>query len=252
MRESSLNDVGGPVSTPVSASGAKARRMSDVVVAAPLRLEALAIKAGGRRLRVYKTGMGPARSHAAIARLRSDPAAALVVMGVCGGLDERCEPGEVVIADELLDGERVADDRVACPSAGPLGEALERRGIAVRRGAVVSVARIAHGEKRVELRERGAIVVDMESAWLAEGAQGRPLAVIRVVADTPSREVTRPLLTLVGAARAALSLRRVAAVLEELVCEQGAHTVLGGGGSGPRDPSNGPMASERGRDGGSG
>jgi 4-hydroxy-3-methylbut-2-enyl diphosphate reductase len=222
--------------------------VSDVLVTAPLRLEALAIKAGARRLRIQKTGMGQARSHAAVPGLRSDPAVALVVMGVCGGLDEGCEPGDVVIADELLDGEREEHEdtdaaesgerahsgppvRFACPSAQPLAEALERRGVVVRRGAVVSVARIAHGEKRVELRKRGAIVVDMESAWLAAAAEGRPFAVIRVVADTPSREVTRPLLTLVGAGRAALSLRRVAAVLDELVREQGAHAVLGGAGS---------------------
>jgi 4-hydroxy-3-methylbut-2-enyl diphosphate reductase len=120
------------------------------------------------------------------------------------------------------------DLRLACPSAEPLTEALECRGIAVRRGGVVSVARIAHGEKRVELRERGAIVVDMESAWLAAGARGRPFAVIRVVADTPSREVTRPLLTLAGAGRAALSLRRVAAALEGLVGEHGVNTVFAG------------------------
>jgi 4-hydroxy-3-methylbut-2-en-1-yl diphosphate reductase len=237
--------------------------MSDLLVAAPLRLEALAIKAGGRKLRICKTGMGPARSRAAASRLSSDPAAALAVMGVCGGLDERCEPGDVVVADELLDGERAERTemdagesseakqagqpvRLACPSAVPLAEALERRGIAVRKATVVSVAHIAHGEKRVELRERGGVVVDMESAWLAGGARGRPFAVIRVVADTPSREVTRPLLTLAGAARAALSLRRVAAVLEELVREHGAHAVLGGSGSGFRALSNGPVADERG------
>jgi 4-hydroxy-3-methylbut-2-enyl diphosphate reductase len=237
--------------------------MSDLLVAAPLRLEALAIKSGGRKLRIQKTGMGPARSHAAIPRLRNDLAAALVVMGVCGGLDDRCEPGDVVVADELLDGEcdehwdigaeegseAVNADqlvRLACPSAGPLAEALQRRGIAARKAAVVSVAHIAHGEKRAELRERGGVVVDMESVWLAAGAQGRPFAVIRVVADTPSREVTRPLLTLAGAARAALSLRRVAAVLEELVREQGAHTVLGGAGSALRALSDESVANERG------
>ncbi len=237
--------------------------MSDVLVAAPLRLEALAIKAGARRLRVQKTGMGRARSQAAVPELRGDPAAALVVMGVCGGLEEGFEPGDVVIADELLDGEREEHDdadggesgeaahaglpvRFACPSARPLTEALERRGVAARLGTVVSVARIAHGEKRVELRERGAIVVDMESAWLAGAAAGRPFAVIRVVADTPSREVTRPLLTLVGAGRAALSLRRVAAVLDKLVREQGAHAVLGGaasiGSRGPLSTAHGEQA----------
>jgi 4-hydroxy-3-methylbut-2-enyl diphosphate reductase len=202
--------------------------MSDLLVTVPLRLEALAIRAGARELRIHKTGMGPERSRAAVPLLRSDPAAALVVMGVCGGLDERCQPGDVVIADELLDGEQLGEERLDCPSAQPLAEALERLGIVVRRGAVVSVARIAHGEKRVELRERGAIVVDMESAWLAPAAGDRPFAVIRVVADTPSRELTRPLLTLAGAARAALSLRRTAAALEELAREQGAHTLLGG------------------------
>jgi 4-hydroxy-3-methylbut-2-enyl diphosphate reductase len=202
--------------------------MNDVLVIVPLRLEALAIRAGARGLRIHKTGMGRARSHAAVARLRSDPAGALVVMGVCGGLDERCEPGDVVIAEELLDGEQPAGERLACPSAQPLAEALERHGIVVRRGTVVSVARIARGEKRVELRERGGVVVDMESAWLAPGAGDRPFAVIRVVADTPTREVTRPLLTLAGVARAALSLRRTAAALERLVREHGVESVLAG------------------------
>lgn len=207
----------------------RAPRAGDVLVTAPLRLEALAIRAGARGLRIHKTGMGPARSRAAVPLLQRDPAAALVVMGVCGGLDEECEPGDVVVADELLGGDHEAQERrLACPSADPLAQALERHGVPVRRGTVVSVGRIAHGEKRVELRERGAIVVDMESAWLAAGALERPFAVIRVVADTPAREVTRPLLTLAGAARAALSLRRTAAALEELVREQGAHTVLGG------------------------
>lgn len=200
--------------------------MNDALVATPLRLEALAIRAGARQLRIHKTGMGRARSHAAVALLQSDPAAALLVMGVCGGLDADCEPGDVVIADELLDGEQPGVERLTCPSAQPLADALERCGIAVRRGGVVSVARIAHGETRVELRERGAIAVDMESAWLAAGARGRPFAVIRVVADTPSREVTRPLLTLVGAGRAALSLRRTAAALEGLVREHGVERIL--------------------------
>jgi nucleoside phosphorylase len=220
--------------------------VSELLVAAPLRLEALAIKAGGRGLRVEQTGMGQARSNAAAVRLRTRSADALVVMGVCGGLDEACEPGDVVIADELIDGELgtgeqrmdgrngtgglgIGETRVACPSAEPLAAALERQGVKVRRGPVVSVARIAHGDTRVMLRERGAIVVDMESAWLAAGARERPFAVIRVVADTPSREVTRPLLTLVGAARAAVSLSRTAAALEDVVRARGAQAVLGGG-----------------------
>lgn len=201
--------------------------MSDLLVGAPLRLEALAVRMGARGLRIRHTGMGPQRSKAAAVSLRSDPAGALVVMGVCGGLDDQCEPGDVVIAEDLLDGELDSERRIQCPSAGPLSQALQSRGLTVRRGTVVSVARIAHGEARVRLRERGAVVVDMESVWLAEGAANRPFAVIRVVADTPSREVTRPLLTLAGAGRAALSLRRAAAALEGLVRDHGMQAVLG-------------------------
>lgn len=203
--------------------------MSDLLVTAPLRLEALAIRSGASRLRVLRTGMGPVRSRAAVAGLRGDAAAALVVMGVCGGLDEDCQPGEVVIADELIDGEleHGAQACLSCPSGAPLASALESHGLRVRRGAVVSVGSIARGATRVRLRERGAIAVDMESAWLAPAALARPFAVIRVVADTPAREVTRPLLTLAGAARAALSLRKTAAALDELVREHGLHTILG-------------------------
>ena len=115
--------------------------MSDLLVAAPLRLEALAVKARGHFLRIQKTGMGPARSHAAVPKLCRDRAAALAVMGVCGGLADHCEPGDVIVADELLDGEReeqvgvgIGEDsevergaqpvRIACPTAGPLAEAL--------------------------------------------------------------------------------------------------------------------------------
>jgi 4-hydroxy-3-methylbut-2-enyl diphosphate reductase len=202
--------------------------MNELLVAAPLRLEAFAIKSGARKMRVRKTGMGQNRSKAAVSPLAREQAAALVVMGVCGALDDGCEPGDVVVAEELLDGELDEDSgRIQCPSAEPLATALESRGVRVRRGTIVSVARIAHGERRVTLRERGAIVVDMESAWLASAARERPFAVIRVVADTPSREVTRPLLTLAGAARAALSLRRTAAALDTLVREHGVHAVLG-------------------------
>ncbi len=203
--------------------------MNDLLVTAPLRLEALAIRAGARRLRILRTGMGPVSSRAAVPLLQRDPAAALVVMGACGGLDEGFEPGDVVIAEQLFDGEHdhAEEVRIACPSAQPLASALRRYGLQVRCGPVVSVARIARGERRVRLRERGAIVVDMESAWLVAAAEQRPFAVIRVVADTPSREVTRPLLTLAGAARAAASLRRTAAALEQLVREQGACAALG-------------------------
>ena len=167
--------------------------MSDLLIAAPLRLEALAIKSGigshPPRVTVLCTGMGARRARAAAPGLLERPGAALLVMGFGGGLDEHSEVGDLVVADTVRgpDGEQVA-----CPGAAALAQALERGGLHVRRGAIASVTRIAMGDARVRLRERGAIAVDMESVWLASGAGERPFGVVRVISDTPTRELTRP------------------------------------------------------------
>src|SRR5438105_14775249 len=60
----------------------------------------------------------------------------------------------------------------------------------------------------------GVLAVDMESAWLAEAADGRPLAVVRVVVETANRRLLDPR-TLVAGTRALASLRRVGGALAE-------------------------------------
>jgi 4-hydroxy-3-methylbut-2-en-1-yl diphosphate reductase len=184
--------------------------MSDLLIATPLRLEALMIRAGGARGRVRRTGMGPRRAQAAVPALLEDPAQGLLVMGFAGGLDEHSKVGDMVVADEVQGPDGA---RVACAGADELVDVLEGCGLTVRRGVVASVTRIAMGDARVALRESGAVAVDMESVWLAAGAAGRPFAVVRVISDTPARELTRPLLTVVGVARASAALRRAAAAL---------------------------------------
>ncbi len=147
--------------------------MSDLLIAAPLRLEAWAISSGirlrPRLATVHRTGMGPRRARAAAPVLLARPGAALVVMGFGGGLDEHSDVGDVVVADAVQGPDGAA---VACAGAESLAQALGRRGLGVRRGTVASVARLAMGETRTRLREGGAIAVDMESAWLAPGAGG--------------------------------------------------------------------------------
>jgi 4-hydroxy-3-methylbut-2-enyl diphosphate reductase len=149
--------------------------------------------------------------------LRDRPGAALLVMGFGGALDEHSDVGDVVVADAVQGPDGMG--AVACAGAQELAGALERRGLRVRRGTVASVARLAMGDTRVQLREAGAIAVDMESAWLAPGAGGRPFAVVRVITDTPARELTNPLLTVAGVARAMAALRRAAGALHELTLE---------------------------------
>jgi 4-hydroxy-3-methylbut-2-enyl diphosphate reductase len=189
----------------------------DLLIAAPLRLEAWAISAGIRsraaRTRVHRTGMGPRRAQAMAPVLLDRPGAALLVMGFGGALDEHSDVGDVVVADAVQGPDGMAP--VVCAGAQELAGALERRGLRVRRGTVASVARLAMGDTRARLREAGAIAVDMESAWLAAGAGERPFAVVRVISDTPARELTNPLLTVAGVARAMVALRRAAGALAE-------------------------------------
>ena len=192
--------------------------MSELLVAAPLRVEALLI--GGARMRkplVRKTGMGTKRARAAAVEIALEGSAALLVLGFCGGLDESSVPGEVIVAEEVYAApdEGHPEASVTCELRDQLLMALTGRGMKVRSGRIVCSSRLAVGERRAQLHADGAIAVDMESVWLAAGAQGRPFGVARVVLDSPSHELLR-VAAVPHALRAALALRRVAGALEDL------------------------------------
>jgi hypothetical protein len=54
----------------------------------------------------------------------------------------------------------------------------------------------------------------MDSVWLAAAAAERPFAVVRIISDTPTRELTRPLATVAGIALASAALARAARALD--------------------------------------
>ncbi len=188
--------------------------MSEVLVAAPLRLEAALISSASRGALVQKTGMGPHRARAAAGQLGARDARAMLVLGFCGGLDESSVPGEVIVPDEVYAApdEGHPEQPIGCPLAGQLVEQLTGLGLKVRVGKLVCVSKIAVGERRAELHAGGAIAVDMESVWLAAGAGERPFGVVRVVLDSPSHELLR-VQAVGGALRAAVALRKVAGAL---------------------------------------
>ena len=192
--------------------------MKGVVVAAPLRVEAALIASGARGALVRKTGMGPDRAKAAAGELAGHAGAAMLVLGFCGGLEVSSVPGEVIVAEEVYAAadEGHVEQRVRCDLSGKLLDRLTGQGMKIRTGNVVCVSKLALGERRAELLAGGAIAVDMESVWLAEGADGRPFGVVRVVLDSPEHELLRPQ-AVAGALRAAWALRRVAAALHDLV-----------------------------------
>jgi 4-hydroxy-3-methylbut-2-en-1-yl diphosphate reductase len=184
-----------------------------VLVLAPLRIEQLALgEPSGTTVR--RTGMGPARARIAAARALAHEAPALAVAGVCGGVDPELRAGDVLCATEL-----VAEDGTRIPVAPDerLVAALRRRGLRVRSGALASIDRILGPAERRRLPE-GVLAVDMESVWLAAAADGRPFAVVRVVADEAGRHLADPR-TAIGGAKALRNLRHVSAALAEWATE---------------------------------
>jgi 4-hydroxy-3-methylbut-2-enyl diphosphate reductase len=180
-----------------------------LAVLAPLSVEALALRGGLREARVIRTGAGPRRSQSAAFRLSGSPDSALAVAGLCGGVDPELQPGDVIVASELQGGKGA--HKLTDPEA--LVDAIRTLGTAARLGPIRSEGHMARGAERERLHESGAIAVDMESRWLAEAAVDRPFAVLRVVVDTPRRELLR-FGTIPNGLRALATLRRIAPALE--------------------------------------
>lgn len=191
-----------------------------LVVAAPLGIEAWAVRRGLSRAAVVRTGMGPARSRRAAARLRARRPKALAVAGFGGALVEGLHPGDVVVATEVRSGSSV----IACSSAPLLIGALRSAGLTVRGAPVVSTDHVVRGRERADLAATGAVAVDLESATLAAAFDGVPLAVIRVIVDTPTRPLLHPN-TVSGGLTAFAALVRVGPVLDRWAATVGERRV---------------------------
>ena len=215
-----------------------------LVVCTPLLAEYVAVQRGLRhgrrpnlaaevaapvRARVLRTGMGPARSRQAGVVLADSLAAArpgvvstastpatvpgvsVVIAGVAGALTPQVAPADVVVANGLVDGAR----RSTLPEPAVLAGLLRAAGMSVHVGPVLSTRRPG-GERAALHAETGAIAVDLESAFLAGALRtpgpAVPLAVVRVVVDTPSAPLLHPK-TVPNGVRALRMLARVAALL---------------------------------------
>jgi 4-hydroxy-3-methylbut-2-en-1-yl diphosphate reductase len=190
--------------------------VTELVIVAPMRVEAAIVASAAGGAPVRKTGMGPRRALEAAGGIAREAPGALLVLGFCGGLDAESVPGEVIVAEEVYaaEDEGHGGERVRCERAAELLTRVAGHGLKVRSGKIVCVSRLALGERRAELHAGGAIAVDMESVWLAPAAGQRPFGVVRVVLDSPGHELLRPQ-AVGGALRAARALRRVAGALHD-------------------------------------
>jgi 4-hydroxy-3-methylbut-2-enyl diphosphate reductase len=183
-----------------------------ILVYAPLRVEEACLPASVRaHSRVIRSGMGRRRARIAAARGLAVEAAGVAVVGLCAAASPSLRTGDVLLGSELR---RPDGDMLAAPGSRMLAAALRRRGLRPRSGTIASVERIAGPAERRFLAEQGVDAVDMESAWLADAAAGRPLAVLRVVVEEAGRELVDPRTAAAGA-HALYELRRAAGVLEE-------------------------------------
>jgi 4-hydroxy-3-methylbut-2-enyl diphosphate reductase len=187
--------------------------MSRILVYTPLRVEEACLPGSLRRhARVIRSGMGRRRARIAAARgLAVEDARGVAVAGLCAAASPALRTGDVLLGSELRRAEGPP-----LPAAGSrmLAAALRRRGLRARTGTLASVAELAGPAERRFLAEQGVDGVDMESAWLADAADGRPLVVLRVVVEEAGRELVDPRTAAAGT-RALYELRRATPVLDE-------------------------------------
>jgi 4-hydroxy-3-methylbut-2-enyl diphosphate reductase len=155
-----------------------------LLLLAPLRVEALAVRSALPAIKVKHTGMGPRAGEVDLG-----DADAIGVAGLCGAVDHALRSGDIVLATELRSEET---GTIACPDSALLAEPLRRLGLTTKAGAVYCSPKILGRDERLALRETGVLAVDMESAWIARAAGDRPLAVLRVVVDTAGKRLASP------------------------------------------------------------
>jgi len=192
---------------------------NSLLLCAPMGIEARALRRGLRDSpnppSVLRTGYGTTRAVRQAERLSHRPFGQLMIMGVGGGLTTDLRVGDLVVGTEV--------GAVTCPSAPLLAGELRRAGLAARTGRITTVDHLTRRPQRAALAADGALLVDMESAPLAAAADGRPVAVIRAVSDTPHH----PLAGIVSGGLAALrSLRAAAPVAERWAAACGTRRVL--------------------------
>ena len=145
---------------------------------------------------LVRTGVGRRRAGTAVRRLLNSARGgygAVVVAGFGAAVGPGVAPGDVVAADGVRD----AEGHLYPVDSGPeLARALKEQGLTVHTGVHHTADHVVRGIERRALHLQGALAVDMEAAAvlaaLREVRPVLPVAVLRVVVDTPEHELLRP------------------------------------------------------------
>ncbi|MGH7738022.1 MAG: hypothetical protein ACREMP_09190 [Candidatus Tyrphobacter sp.] len=150
-----------------------------VIVAATV-VEARAVRAAAPRARVLQCG---------VAFSGCDPAKAgdtVISCGLCGGLRDDLPTGSVVVADRVR---RPNGDEFVCDRALVLQLTVAARKLGYEPvvAPVVTTSVIVSGVDRARWAALGYAAADMESGLIV----AQRIGVVRVVLDTPQRELSR-------------------------------------------------------------
>jgi adenosylhomocysteine nucleosidase len=117
--------------------------------------------------------------------------ALVISWGVCGGLNPRLRPGDLILGSGVVsaDGSFATDEAVASSLAQRLIDAGAQ--VSVERVAGAAAPVLSAGAKAELRRATGAAAVDMESQMVARFALERrtPFAILRAVADPADRDL---------------------------------------------------------------
>ena len=197
--------------------------MPELSILSPSRVASLAV---GRP--VHVTGAGRRNIEQSVSRFvdRLSPGSPLALAGLARGLDPGLRAGHIVVATaaRTADGSR----SVALASGLLVAAELERAGLAVRTGTVVSASGVNGAGRARPIADAGAgagagaVAFDTEAGWLAGalGARRYPLAVVHAVVDGTDE----PLLT--AWLHALHELRRVRGPLERWAAAAGPRRIL--------------------------
>jgi adenosylhomocysteine nucleosidase len=157
---------------------------------------------------VMETGLGAERASEAIRWLLSNFEPRLVVVaGFAGALSPTLKIGDVLLASEVVE---PGDDELHWHTAVP----AELGDLPVGRLVTLNKLVATPAEKQALAKQTHAVMVDMESAAIAEACQEWqvPCAVVRVVSDTAATALSPRLVKLMSGGRAS-PWRVLAAVL---------------------------------------
>jgi adenosylhomocysteine nucleosidase len=149
-----------------------------------LRFPILKIANVARNTRLCLSSMGNDAAHIAADRLLDFGCEALVSFGVAAALDKKLIPGDLVLAESIIDGEESFP--VSEPWRNRLEQLLPPQLTVVGGSIAKSSAPLTSAQEKLALGEvTGACAADMESAAIARVAaeEGVPFIAIRVIVD---------------------------------------------------------------------